>query len=146
MVYASQEQEELKRQSQLQQQHLSYQTQQYRSSFPPKLGSPIGSPHDAPPLPNSPPPLFRHQGSTSPQKSPVSPPQSSPVKPKPDRKTVSFNETVDTSEPLSSSPVDSNRAREDANVRKYFDLSYQTRLVLPSFERMIHSLYPVELS
>ena len=138
-----QEQEELKRQSQLlhqqqQQQFISYQSP-YRSSYPPKLGSPTQpgeggmSPHHvmAPPLPKSPPPaLYRGPPtSTPPQKSPVTPPQSSPSRSKPDKKSVSFNETVDTNEPASPSPVETERVHEDPNVSLIFVNTLTVRLI-----------------
>lgn len=58
------------------------------------------------------------QSASSPQKSPVTPPQSSP-KPKSDKKTVSFNETVATNEPPASPVEDDDqteKVREDPNV------------------------------
>jgi len=55
---------------------------------------------------------------TPPQKSPATPPEGSSPRQRPDKKSVSFNETVVTSElPVSSSPSeDKDKVREDPNV------------------------------
>lgn len=115
----------MKRQSQLNQQQYptAYQSP-YRSSYPPKMDSPashnqpqsseiILTPQNLiPSLPKTSPP-YRGFSSPPPQKPSVSPPQSSP-RLKSDKKSVSFNETVDTNEPSSHLGLD--RVREDPNV------------------------------
>ena len=117
----------------MQQHSFPYQSP-YRSSFPPKpVGSPVTnsvtfqdthlSPTSsaAPPLPKSPPPSLIKSTSNAIPSSPdkVTPPQISP-RPKGDKKTVSFNETVATNEapptpPEHEEPVE--KVREDPNVR-----------------------------
>jgi hypothetical protein len=79
----------------------------------------------APPLPKSPPPSLYRPVASSPDK--ISPPQTSP-RPRSDKKTVSFNETVATNEPPPTPPdqedMVEHKVREDPNVRiiNYFYL------------------------